>query len=100
MCFRGRGYLAWPLIITVCLGVICARAGEPIARDADVQLRIGGDVERPLTLKGEDLAKLSRQTLRVQEHDGRESLFEGLRSSSSCDWPACRSARTCVARGC
>jgi DMSO/TMAO reductase YedYZ molybdopterin-dependent catalytic subunit len=78
MRFRCRGCLAWPLIITVCLGVICARAGEPITRDADVQLRIGGDVERPLTLKGEDLAKLSRQTLRVQEHDGRESLFEGV----------------------
>jgi DMSO/TMAO reductase YedYZ molybdopterin-dependent catalytic subunit len=78
MHFRGRGCLAWPLIITVCLGVICARAGEPIARDADIRLRMGGDVERPLILKGEGLAKLSCQTLRVQEHDGRKSLFEGV----------------------
>ena len=42
------------------------------------KMRIGGDVERPLSLKGEDLAKLGRQPLRVQEHDGRESLFEGV----------------------
>jgi DMSO/TMAO reductase YedYZ molybdopterin-dependent catalytic subunit len=60
------------------LGVICARAGEPIVRDIDVQLSIGGDVERPLTLKGANLAKLSRQMLQVQDQNGRESLFEGV----------------------
>ncbi len=78
MHFCGRVCLAWSLIITVCVGVVCARAGEPIARDADVHLRIGGDVERPITLKGADLAKLSRQTLQVQDHEGRESLYEGV----------------------
>jgi DMSO/TMAO reductase YedYZ molybdopterin-dependent catalytic subunit len=78
MRFRRRRCLVWPLIIAVCAGVVSARAGEPIARDADVQLRIGGDVARPLTLKGADLAKLSRQTLQVRDHDGRESLFEGV----------------------
>lgn len=78
MRFCGRGCLAWLLIITVCVGVICARAGEPIAPDADVQLRIAGDVERPMNLKGVDLAKLNRQTLQVQDHEGRESLYEGV----------------------
>ena len=73
MRFCGRRCLAWLLIITVCVGVICARAGEPIAPDADVQLRIAGDVERPMNLKGVDLAPPRL---------------------------ACHSARTSAARGC
>ena len=31
-----------------------------------------------LTLHAADLATLPRQTLQVQDHDGRESLFEGV----------------------
>jgi DMSO/TMAO reductase YedYZ molybdopterin-dependent catalytic subunit len=74
----GSRYLALCLIIAICLGVGLGHAGEPVAPAADVQLHIGGDVEHPLTLKAADLAKLTRHTVRVQDHDKRESVFEGV----------------------
>ncbi len=40
-------------------------------------LRISGEVERPLTLKAEDLAKLPRRSVRAKDHSGKDSEFEG-----------------------
>jgi DMSO/TMAO reductase YedYZ molybdopterin-dependent catalytic subunit len=41
-------------------------------------LRISGEVERPLNLSGDDLAKLPRRSLRAKDHSGKEAEFEGV----------------------
>lgn len=43
-----------------------------------VLLRVGGDVPRPLELTAAEIARLPRQTVRVKDHDGKESEYEGV----------------------
>ena len=45
---------------------------------APVLLQVAGDVSQPLSLTGEELAKLPRQTVRAKGHDGVESHYEGV----------------------
>jgi hypothetical protein len=78
MCSRMGRELAFWMTIAVCLVVQLGQAGEPVAPAADFQLRIGGDVERPLTINAVDFAKLERHTVRARGHDGREGTFEGV----------------------
>lgn len=70
--------LAFWMTIAVCLVVQLEQAGEPVAPPADFQLRIGGDVERPLTINAVDFAKLERHTVQARGHNGREGTFEGV----------------------
>jgi hypothetical protein len=84
--FRGEGlmrlrhgmYLMCSLVMAFCLSVFSAQAGEPATSTLDAQLRIDGAVEKPMTFRAPDLATLPRQTLQVRDHDGRESMFEGV----------------------
>jgi len=61
-----------------CLGAFSGQAGEPATSTLDAQVRIDGVVDQPLTLHASDLATLPRQTLQVRDHDGQESVFEGM----------------------
>jgi DMSO/TMAO reductase YedYZ molybdopterin-dependent catalytic subunit len=45
---------------------------------AAVLLQVAGDVGHPLSLTGEELAKLPHQTVRAKGHDGVESQYEGV----------------------
>jgi DMSO/TMAO reductase YedYZ molybdopterin-dependent catalytic subunit len=71
-------YLMCSLVMAFCLSVFSAQAGEPATSTLDAQLRIDGAVEQPITFHAPDLATLPRQTLRIRDHDGKESVFEGV----------------------
>jgi DMSO/TMAO reductase YedYZ molybdopterin-dependent catalytic subunit len=71
-------YLMCSLGLASCLSVFSAQAGEPTTSTLDAQLRVNGAVEQPLTFHAPDLVTLPRQTLLVRDHDGRESVFEGV----------------------
>lgn len=51
-----------------------AQQGTP----ASPILIVGGDVPTPLTLKIDDLAKMPRQTIALQEGDGSKAEYEGV----------------------
>jgi DMSO/TMAO reductase YedYZ molybdopterin-dependent catalytic subunit len=78
MRLRDVASLMYYLAMACCLTVVPGEAGEPAVPAIDVQWRIHGAVEQPLRFHAPDLAALPRQTLRVQDHDGRESMFEGV----------------------
>jgi len=65
-------------MMAFCLSVFSAQAGEPEMSTLEAQLRIDGTVEQPMTFHAPDLTTLPRQTLQVRDHDGRESMFEGV----------------------
>jgi hypothetical protein len=64
--------------VVFCLGAFSVQAGEPATSTLDAPLRIDGVVEQPLTFHASDLAMLPRRTLQVRDHEGRESVFEGV----------------------
>ena len=66
------------LVLLFCLSVFSGQAGELATSTIDAQVRITGAVEQPLTFHAADLATLPRQTLRARDHQGRESVFEGV----------------------
>jgi DMSO/TMAO reductase YedYZ molybdopterin-dependent catalytic subunit len=66
------------LVMLFCLSLFSTQAGELATSAIDAQLRINGAVEEPLTFYASDLATLPRRTLRVRDHNGRESVFEGV----------------------
>jgi DMSO/TMAO reductase YedYZ molybdopterin-dependent catalytic subunit len=66
------------LAMAFCLSVFSGQAGEQATSTIDAQVRITGAVEQPLTFHAPELATLPRQTLRVRDHQGRESVFEGV----------------------
>jgi hypothetical protein len=79
VCSRMGKELAFWMTIAVCLVVQLGQAGEPVAPAANFQLRISGNVERPLTINAVvDFAKLECHTVRARGHDGREGTFEGM----------------------
>jgi DMSO/TMAO reductase YedYZ molybdopterin-dependent catalytic subunit len=45
---------------------------------ASILIQVTGEVARPLSLSGEEHAKLPRQTIRARGHDGVEAQFEGV----------------------
>lgn len=47
------------------------------AAAAKPSLKISGEVEKPLTLSADDLAKLPRRSVRAIDHTGKEAEFEG-----------------------
>jgi len=72
-----RGII-WALIVTCYFTApVWAQTGQSEAAAAKPSVRISGEVERPITLGAEDLAKLPRRTIRAKDHGGKESEFEG-----------------------
>jgi DMSO/TMAO reductase YedYZ molybdopterin-dependent catalytic subunit len=78
MRLRHVTYLICSLVMAFCLSVFAVPAGEPATSTIDAQLSIAGAVEQPLTFHAPDLATLPRQTLQVRDHEGRQSVFEGV----------------------
>jgi hypothetical protein len=78
MRLRHVTYLICSLVMVFSLGAFSVQAGERATSTIDAQISITGAVERPLTLHAPDLETLPRQTLQVRDHDGRESVFEGV----------------------
>jgi DMSO/TMAO reductase YedYZ molybdopterin-dependent catalytic subunit len=52
-------------------------AGLLAAQDAPPTIQVTGDVKQPLTLSGNDLAKMPRATVRVT-NNGMETVYEGV----------------------
>ena len=53
-------------------------AQSPESQSAPAVLTVAGDVSAPPHLKGEDLAKMPRVTVSVQEEDGTKVDYEGV----------------------
>jgi DMSO/TMAO reductase YedYZ molybdopterin-dependent catalytic subunit len=68
------------LTLCVALGLREARGQAPAveskAKTPSVAVR--GDVAQPLNLRLEDLALMPRRSAKVKDHDGRESVVEGV----------------------
>jgi DMSO/TMAO reductase YedYZ molybdopterin-dependent catalytic subunit len=47
--------------------------------NAAVLLQVAGEVTHPISLSGDEFAKLPRQTVKAKGHDGVDSQFEGVR---------------------
>jgi len=56
-----------------------ARLGLTQSESAPAVLTVSGDVPSPLELKADDLAKMPRETVSVQEQDGTKVQYEGVR---------------------
>ena len=62
------------------LGIV-ARIGyaqEAPQPSAPASFSVSGDVSSPLVLKADDLTKMPRQTVTVQEHDGTKVDYDGV----------------------
>jgi DMSO/TMAO reductase YedYZ molybdopterin-dependent catalytic subunit len=65
-------------LVTVTLLLALAAFAQDGTTPASTTLIIGGDIPTPLTLKVEDLAKMPRQTIVLQEADGSKTEYEGV----------------------
>ena len=73
---RRRSVLRAVAVLGVCAGFGWAQSPE--SQSAPAVLTVAGDVSAPLHLKGEDLAKMPRVTVSVQEEDGTKVDYEGV----------------------
>jgi hypothetical protein len=67
-------------VLTAILAAMCATGpswAQTTAAAAKPSLKISGEVEKPLTLGADDLAKLPRRSVRAIDHSGKEAEFEG-----------------------
>ena len=62
-------------------GVPRSGAGHEAAppTNAPVLLQVAGEVTHPLSISGDEFAKLPRQTVKAKGHDGVDSQFDGVR---------------------
>jgi DMSO/TMAO reductase YedYZ molybdopterin-dependent catalytic subunit len=51
---------------------------KPKSAEPKALLTVKGEVEHPLELAAEGLAKLPRQTVHAKDHDGKEADYEGV----------------------
>src|SRR5262245_51462223 len=58
--------------------LVAAQTAQSEAQAKKANLRISGEVERPLNLSSDDLVKLPRRSLRAKDHSGKEAEFEGV----------------------
>jgi DMSO/TMAO reductase YedYZ molybdopterin-dependent catalytic subunit len=65
------------LISTISLAALGQAEPGPGARPP-AALTVNGEVEHPLRLTVEDLAKLPRQSVRARDRENKESAFEGV----------------------
>jgi len=59
----------------LCLGLVWGQAAQQTGPSS---FTIGGDLASPLTLKAEDLAQMSRETVSVPDPDGTNVEYEGV----------------------
>ncbi len=60
------------------LCVLLVRAQVGPTQTAVASLTITGDIPAPLVLKAEDLAKMTRESVSILEHDGTKGEYEGV----------------------
>ena len=67
------------LALSLALG-ISESGGQspPGGATAKPSLAVRGDVAQPLKLEPADLASMPRRSVKARDHDGRESVFEGV----------------------
>jgi len=64
-------FLGW-----VCAAVLCGQAAQQPT--APVSLTVSGDIASTLVLSSDDLAKMPRETMSVQDQDGTKIDYEGV----------------------
>jgi DMSO/TMAO reductase YedYZ molybdopterin-dependent catalytic subunit len=64
------------LCIVLAASVLAAYPQE--APPTAAALTVSGDISSPLEFKAADLAKMPRQTVTIQEHDGTKAEYEGV----------------------
>ena len=77
MAVSNRAALALACVLSLGYGV-GGSTDLAVAADDDPVVAVQGDVERPVRLKASDLAKMPRQSVKAKDHDGKESVFEGI----------------------
>jgi DMSO/TMAO reductase YedYZ molybdopterin-dependent catalytic subunit len=70
-----RSWILPLALVALAPSLIRAQAPRPAAASS---LAVIGDVATPLTLKGEDLAKMPREKVSVSEEDGTKVEYEGV----------------------
>jgi DMSO/TMAO reductase YedYZ molybdopterin-dependent catalytic subunit len=74
-------HLRLSLLALIPAGLVFAQAAQPQAAPqsaAAATIAVKGDVSTPLTLKAEDLAKMPRETVSVEDQDGTKVEYEGV----------------------
>src|ERR1700684_267229 len=64
-------FLGW-----VCAAVLCGQAAQQPT--APASLTVSGDIASTLVLSSDDLAKMPRETMSVQDQDGTKIDYEGV----------------------
>ena len=70
------GMLRVSLLSCLCAAILCAQSSEP--QTAAPTLTISGDLPSTLVLKADDIAKMPRETMSVQDQDGTKVEYEGV----------------------
>src|SRR5205085_11059980 len=56
---------------------VTANGQTPVVKATEASFTIGGEVERPMKVTTSELAKLTRRTVTVKDHEGASVKFEG-----------------------
>lgn len=72
-----RFFLVTPVLGALAIGAALAQAPQQQPA-APATLAVKGDVPTPLTLTSEDLAKMPRETVSVDDQDGTKVQYEGV----------------------
>jgi len=78
MIYPGLRRLAALVLFVLSMGLVSADTAQSPKPTPDYQLRVGGEVERQLTLGPADLARLPRRSVKAKDHGGAEPTFEGV----------------------
>lgn len=72
-----RSFVLTPFLGVVAIGAALAQAPQQQPA-TPATLAVNGDVPTPLTLTAEDLAKMPRETVSVDDQDGTKVQYEGV----------------------
>ncbi|MGD1094320.1 MAG: molybdopterin-dependent oxidoreductase [Bryobacteraceae bacterium] len=64
------------ILAVVSISLVMAQA--PQSESGPTSIAVKGDLSTPLTLKADDLAKMPRETVSVEEQDGSKVEYEGV----------------------
>jgi DMSO/TMAO reductase YedYZ molybdopterin-dependent catalytic subunit len=71
-----RSFLRLSLLAAVWVGFVLAQAPQP--QGGPTTIAIKGDIDKPLTLKAEDLAAMPREKVTIPDQDGTQVEYEGV----------------------
>ena len=74
--FPNISFIRASIFGVIAMSLVFAQAPQPQA--ASATLAVNGDVATPLVLKAEDLMKMPRETVSVEEQDGSKVEYEGV----------------------